>query len=370
MRKSYLDNIRWITVVLVVIYHVLFMYNSIETDLVIGPFSSVQYQDAFLYLVYPWFMLLLFVVSGMSSRYYLNNHTGKEYIQSRTRKLLVPSTIGLFVFQWIQGYFSMSITDAFANIPDVVPAPVLYVIMVLSGQGVLWFAQLLWFFSLLLPLVRKIEKDKFYNLCGKTNIIVLLLLTIVVFGAAQVLNVPMIIVYRLGIYGFGFFVGYFVMSHDEVMERLEKYWFPLTIVACGLGVAFTIVYFGEPYAQHVILDTPLCNVFAWIAVLAVLAFMKKWGNVENAFSKWMSKKSWGLYVFHYTAISACAFYLHKFASGAPAIVCYLSVALAAFAGSFAVYEIISRIPVVRWCVLGIKKTKSVNKERSDNHVEG
>ena len=28
MRKHYLDNIRWVTVVLVVIYHVLYMYNG------------------------------------------------------------------------------------------------------------------------------------------------------------------------------------------------------------------------------------------------------------------------------------------------------------------------------------------------------
>ena len=28
MRKAYLDNIRWVTVVLVVIYHVIYMYNA------------------------------------------------------------------------------------------------------------------------------------------------------------------------------------------------------------------------------------------------------------------------------------------------------------------------------------------------------
>ena len=46
MRKLYLDNIRWITVVLVVIYHVIYMYNGVATAGVIGPFYEVQYQDA------------------------------------------------------------------------------------------------------------------------------------------------------------------------------------------------------------------------------------------------------------------------------------------------------------------------------------
>ena len=67
MRKRYLDNIRWITVVLVVLYHVIYMFNSVGVQGGIGSFKEVQYQDAFLYVLYPWFMLLLFVVSGMSA---------------------------------------------------------------------------------------------------------------------------------------------------------------------------------------------------------------------------------------------------------------------------------------------------------------
>lgn len=81
MRKLYIDNIRWITVVLVVLYHVIYMFNGIEIFGVIGPFSDVQYQDAFQYIVYPWFMLLLFVISGMSARYELEHRSEKEFIK-------------------------------------------------------------------------------------------------------------------------------------------------------------------------------------------------------------------------------------------------------------------------------------------------
>ena len=65
MRKTYLDNIKWMTVVVVVIYHVIYMFNGVVTSGVIGPFVPVQYQDTFQYFVYPWFMLLLFVISGI-----------------------------------------------------------------------------------------------------------------------------------------------------------------------------------------------------------------------------------------------------------------------------------------------------------------
>ena len=105
-RKLYLDNIRWMTVVLVVIYHVVYMFNGVQPFGVIGPFREHQLQDCFQYLVYPWFMALLFVVSGMSARYYLQSHTTKQFLKDKTRKLLVPSTIGLFVFQWLLGIFA------------------------------------------------------------------------------------------------------------------------------------------------------------------------------------------------------------------------------------------------------------------------
>ena len=52
MRKHYLDNIRWITVVIVVIYHVFFMYNAegISGGLQKITNLEVQYYDAFMYL--------------------------------------------------------------------------------------------------------------------------------------------------------------------------------------------------------------------------------------------------------------------------------------------------------------------------------
>ena len=94
MRKHYLDNIRWITIICVVIYHVIYMFNGDATAGVVGPCYKAQYQDAIQYILYPWMMILLFIVAGMCSRYYLKSHSIKEFVKSRTTKLLVPSTIG------------------------------------------------------------------------------------------------------------------------------------------------------------------------------------------------------------------------------------------------------------------------------------
>ena len=356
MRKTYLDNIKWITVVLVVVYHVIYIFNGVQPNGVIGPFTDPQYQDLFQYIVYPWFMLLLFVVSGMGARFALNTQTGREFIRTRTVKFLVPSTLGLLVFGWVLGYYNMQIAGAFEQM-GAVPKPVLYLIMSVSGCGALWYIQLLWVFSVLLILIRKIDKDRLYRICEKTSVLVVILFVILVWAAAQILNTPVIVVYRFGIYGLGFLLGYFVFSHDEVMNRLSRQWILLTVLGIVSGCVFTIRYWGQNYADHAVLDTLMCNVFAWFGTLAVLAFMKRWCGFENAFTHFMYRKSWGLYLFHYLPLAACSYYLTGYIPGMPAVIYYLAAAVSAFAGAYILFELLSRIPLIRWLVCGIIRKK-------------
>ena len=223
MRKYYLDNIKWITVVIVVLYHVIYMYNAEGIQGVCGKITDleVQYFDVFQYIVYPWFMMLLFMVSGVTSRLYLDNHTHREFISSRTTKLLVPSTVGLFAFQFLQGYVNVSFGDAVLKDPGI-PLIAKVLICIASGIGVLWYIQLLWLFSMLLVLVRKIDRDRLWNACGRVRLPVLAALVLPTYGAAQILNTPIVCVYRFGLYFFVFLLGYFVLSHDEVIEVLKR----------------------------------------------------------------------------------------------------------------------------------------------------
>ena len=357
MRKHYIDNIRWITVVVVVIYHVLYMYNAEGIQGVVGRITDldVQYYDAYQYFVYPWFMLVLFIVSGISSRLYLDKHTDKEFLKSRTTKLLVPSTIGLCVFQFLQGYLNIAIAGTFDTMQGV-PKIVLFLILIVSGIGVLWYIQLLWLFSMLLIPIRKIEKDRLWNLASKTNIVVLLLMTALIYLAAQVLNTPVICVYRIGLYLTGFLLGYFVFSHEEVIDILKK-WLPaIALIAIALGVAFCLKYFGEGYADAPVNRTPLFTTFAWFMSLAVLGFGAKYLDFQTPFTSWMSAHSWGLYIFHYLGISAVGYYVGR-PGLLPPLPVYLLTLVAGFAAGYILYEIISRIPFFRWAVLGISKEK-------------
>lgn len=62
---------------------------------------NIPMFDTVAAVIYPWFMVLLFVVSGMSAKYSLEKRTGRQFIKERAVKLLIPSTLGLFVIHWI-----------------------------------------------------------------------------------------------------------------------------------------------------------------------------------------------------------------------------------------------------------------------------
>ena len=363
MRKHYLDNIRWITVVIVVLYHVLYMYNGVEVQGGLGKICDLAIQpwDVFLYLVYPWMMPVLFLVAGISSRLSLERRTDAEFIRDRTTRLLVPSTIGVLVFQFIQGYVSMSLGTGFDESSRAgVPLPILYLIMAASGIGVLWFMQLLWLYCMALVPLKKIEKGRLLSAGEKTPVWALVVFYFVVWGAGQILNVPVVSVYRIGFYFVFFILGYYVFSHDAVMERLKRMSVPLIVSAVFLSVAFSVQYFvvggGANFADAPVNRSLLFAASAYVGSLALLSGMARFGNASTDLTRWMTKRSLGLYIFHYLGISTVALVLAK-PGLCPAAVCYLLSLVAGFAFGYGLEPIISRIPFLRWAVLGISRPK-------------
>ena len=363
MRRRYLDNIRFSVVILVVIYHVFYMYNAEGVEGGPGPFWATepskysQPWDIVQYMLYPWFMMILFLISGISSRLYLDGRSEKEYLKSRTRKLLVPSTVGVLLFGWIQGWVNMSLLGVFETIPAETPKPVMFLIMTLSGTGVLWFLHLLWFFSLTLYFLRKFEKGKLYRLAGKLPFLGVVSLGVVLWLFAQVLNAPVIICYRFGVYGAAFFLGYYVFARQEIVDKLSRYWTTLAVACVAFFIPYCNEYFGENFAADPAFISPLSVGFAWLAILTILGVSNKYFNFENAVTTWLKNRSFGLYVFHYLGISALALVASRCCANLPVILVYVLTGAAGFAVGYGLNAIVSRTPFLRWALLGVKAEK-------------
>lgn len=353
-RRHDLDNIRWVTVLLVVVYHVFYLYNAEGVFGGLGSFAPVQYQDVLLYAVYPWFMVLLFLVAGIVARYSLQRRRAGEFLRERTVKLLVPSTLGLLVFHWTTGWFYLELGGGM----DAIPAALRYPVAALSGTGPLWFAQTLWLFSVLLVPLRRLDAgERVYHLCGRANAPALLACGLLLWGGSQVLNLPVLTTYRFGVYGTAYLLGYFVFSHETVQAKVERLHLPLLAAALALGGVYVAYWFGADYTDAACLQSLFTGVYLWAAVLAILGCGRAWWNKTSPLAAYCTRAGFGVYVLHYAVAVRCCWYL-KQCVWLPVPLIYLLACGLTLALTLALYELVRRVPVLRFCVLGIHGEKN------------
>jgi surface polysaccharide O-acyltransferase-like enzyme len=361
-----MDNLRWVTVLLVLFYHVIYFYNNKGVFGGIGGFGTYpecpQYQDVVMYILYPWFMPLLFILAGISARYALEKKSAKEWFKARTRKLLVPGTIGLFVFHWMTGYFNTAVGRGL-GVFDGLPAVAKYGLMAISGTGPLWFVQLLWLLSLVLLAIRAWDKkDKLWNACGKLNIVWIILLGVLFWASAQTLiKHPrpesadgLLNLYKPAFYLISFLLGYFVFSHEEVQQKIKQAWIPLLGCAVVAGTVLIVTTFGQDNTSALYMSSPLNCLYGWLACLAMMAWFQAKFDYTGKFAGYMTRTSFGLYVVHYLVVASLG-YMMKMYTQLPPVAMYVILTLAVFTLSPLLYEILHRIPFIRWCVLGEKK---------------
>ena len=397
MRYHYLDNIRWVTVLLVMFFHVFYYFNAYCMGSGIGGFSDYQPQDAVLYLLYPWLMPLLFVVAGMSSRYALQRKSAGEYLRTRTRKLLVPATLGLFIFQWMAGYFGMQTMNFrfHADMGAGQPWWVMYIMWAVCGGGGLWFIQLLWLFSLITivdPLL--LHTSQAPSLCregrGESCGSWIATAGLLLFGALLYLSDQTVMdgensmqdpamlynVYRPLYYLTAYLFGYFFFVREEVQGLLVRLRWMIIPAAFVCGIVLTITTFGQDAYSPAYIRSVGNNLYAWLAILAMFAAFRTWFNhdvshINNANAgdagvspavinknyasrllTFCRDASYGLYILQFFVYMSIGYLLRAY-TALPPWAMYILLFLAMFMLTPSLYLLISRIPILRYCVLGL-----------------
>lgn len=306
MRRPFLDALRGSVVLLVVVYHAVYLLNGV------GVLSNVSIpgiaqMDVLLYALYPWFMVCLFAVAGASARYALSARGAKAFLRDKLRRVLLPSVAGVFLIGWLSGYVTFRYNPAMfggASVPD----PVKYLIFCMAGIGPLWFLHELFLCDLALLLVLRLDRRGALLRLGKrATLPALVLLALPVWASAQVLNPPVVEVYRSGIYPFSFLLGYFVLSHEQVQRHLSEAAPGLLGAAVAVGLLYTARNWGQNYAAMDSLKAPLTNAFAWLGTLAAFACTKRWADRQTRFTRFMRRNGFAIFALHYPlmALSAC-----------------------------------------------------------------
>ena len=362
-RYNFIDNLRWVTVVLVLIYHVFYNFNAQGVFGGIGGFREHQWWDTVCTVLYPWFMTLMFILAGASSRYALKHRTVKEFRRERTRKLLVPSTLGLLLFGGALGALNITAGGGWDAMPADMPFVAKYLIAVVSGTGPLWFIQDLYIFSLLLLPIRKVlDADRVeawldgLSVKGLSYVLFGFFLLLGLLAQTQIDEVGdfsgLLNLYR-PVYYFGIFlVGYYIFSSERIHDYLAARYLTFNVLAVIWCVYFCVCNYGADYTLPAVLQSFSCNMYCWSMVLALFGLFKRRYDCTTPFSQYMTRSSFGLYIVHMLVCTGICLLLKG--TALPIWGIYCIALIVTFVGSVVLWEVLHRIPFVRWCVFGIK----------------
>ena len=304
MRKNYLDNIRWTVIILVLVFHVVSIFSSCGAVMSINA-PGIPALDTIGYLIYPWFMCLLFVVSGICARISLEKRNGRAFVRDRARRLLLPFLSYIVFIGPLDSGLSIrvnGIPEAFASLPEWV----VFCIRAVQGMGPSWFLLQLFVLSACLAGIRKADKKGRLSALGeKCTLPILLLLYFPVLASAQILYIAY--TFRVGLYLLLFLMGYYVFSHEKIMRQLQKYCLPLLGTGLAAGAAQTVFSWGIPYQMTV--NNPVVMLYTWLMLLGLLGAAGRWFNFRSRFTSYMSSHSFGIYYFHYVPMIYTTWFL-------------------------------------------------------------
>ena len=338
-RKHYIDNLRTLTILLLFLYHTFMIYNDWgEAFYIHGEDLSIP--SLFIRINFVWMMPLLFALAGISSRYALQRRNSGEYAKERVNKLLLPLIFGLLLLIPIQSYVAglfhngdASYLDYFTKFTD------------LDGYdgtftpGQLWFILYLFIISMVcLPLLSYYNKHAKEN--GERRIPVILL---IVLGVIPALVNPILNIGGESLCGFAafFLLAYFLLAREDVLERLDRYRFPLLSLSIA-GLALTIYF-----------DYTLRELAAWIFILAILGLGRHYIDRSGKITGYLSGSSFGVYLFHQSWIVVAAFFIFKI-TDSPLIQIPL-ILVSAVALTYLTYEVCRRARITRR-MFALKKT--------------
>lgn len=348
-RRYDIDNLRNLTILLLFPVHTFMVWNDFGSRFYVWAGES-RLLSTLIVLVNPWFMPVLFVLAGISARYALEKRTTREFVRERIRKLFIPFVGGMiflvpFQTLYARKYFDQyegSLLDNwkyfFTHLTD------------FSGYdggftpGHLWFILFLFLISLAALVL--------FHFCPYERVKARVE-KIPAFGIF-LLFIPVWLMYHLGNFG-GFslgkslalyLLGYYVLSNEEAMAKVEKnikwiggLWLVGTAALVLLYYHFS--YYGDLWINYI----------GWNSILVLLVFGKNYLNRKTKFTVYFNQASYPIYILHQSILVAIAYYVVKMGDNLP--VQAAAVCIGSFVLTVAAYHLIRVIPFVRK-IVGIK----------------
>lgn len=354
IRKHYIDNLRWTILLILIPYHAAQAWNTWGEPNYIF-YEGNRLISSIIVFFSPFFMPLLFVLAGISTKFALQKRTIKEYLVERVKRLLVPLLFGTIVFMPLMSYmgdkFNHSYNEGFLKHYAVFFTKFTDLTGADGGFSVGQF----WFLLYLL-------------IISIVGVGIIALLKKVIFKAEKTLPFWMVLILGLPLplisewlsiggkslveYTYFFILGYYVFSDEKTVCKVEKnrwLFFIIGLVATILNI-YLFLWMDSKYA---LVNTIVKYISKWIMVIALIGLAKRYLNFKGKVSDYMNKRSFLFFTYHFIWVVFFQYILYG-TFGNQTVILFIGTVVLSYLVTFICCEISIRIPVL--CFLTGTKT--------------
>ncbi len=356
MRKNYMDNLRWMIILFLVPYHAAQAFNTWgELNYVV--FEPNKVLSSMIVFLSPFYMPVMFLLAGMSTRYALKKRSYGRFVSERIKRLLIPFLFGTLFFCPVMAYigdktncgyegsFFKHYKVFFTKWTDLSGFDGGF------GVGQFWFLYFLFIISLvgigIIAVVKRIGKNN--NSTGD-----------IPFPVICFFAVPLPLLYDIlsvggksfAEYLYIFLIGYYVFSNDKVIEKAERYRMITLLIGLAAGIidVYMFIWSGKDYG---VINTIAKAFTEWFMILALIGIGKKRFDFNGKISKYLSSRSFLFFSIHFVWVVLFQYWFFDLLGNNKLLLYFVPVA-AAYFSTFICSEICMRIPVLRF-LMGVKK---------------
>ena len=362
-RRHDIDWVRVLAFDLLILFHIGMFFNTWD--------SEVKNNITVSWLAYPmqfsslWRLPLLFVVSGMGTRFALSYRSGGQYIKERFIRLFIPLLVGILVIVppqvWAERVADGDFSGSFLAFYPHFFEPV-YPKGNLSWHH-LWFLAYLLFMSIVAtPLFLRLRRENNAfsqwlrcRIAQSPYYLYLFTLPLWVVEVAMEPHFPITRAlfgdwYALVYYFIFFISGFVLITIDQAfwkaIDRIK-----LTALLTGL-VSYQIYWWLLTSFDNHVLIPVFKTIMSWSIILAIFAYAARYLNKGSRVLEYRNEAVYPFYIIHYTIIVLLGFWLMN--DPMPVFLKFIIMFVGTFGGSWLFFEIVKRVRFLR-PLFGLKK---------------
>ena len=363
-RRYDLDWIRVIVFDILILYHVGMFF--VPWGWHIKNNEIVDWVQWPMILVNQWRIPILFVVSGMGTRFALSYRSGGEYIRERLKRLFIPLLVGVLLIvppqvyleRVVNGEFDGSFFDFLPHIFDGI-----YPTGNFSWHH-LWFLPYLLLFSVVFTrlfiwlrkdenpwiayLRKKIHQSPYFLILFFAPLFVI---DIALEGSFKITHALIGDWFALALYGTLFVYGFILVSVGDIFWNAVIKIRYISLV-CGLIALPSLVWLWFNWDPSFMI--PVARTFnQWSWILAVFGFAARYLNRSSKTLKYRNQAVYPFYILHQTLTIILGYWVMDFDwhYGMKFIV----MAIGTFGGCWVLYELVIRRIAILRPLFGLKK---------------